>query len=86
MVTKADRKQSLREFLKSPCVATPRCQTCKGDKEIVAAVESFVVAQDKGQTAQTFVAFHRFLVNEYGYEFKETALFAHIKSCVRGSK
>ena len=80
---KVGRKQALQKFLKSPRKSNPRCETCKGDADVIAAVEVFVAAQDAGKTAQTFAAFHRFLVDEFDYGFKETALFNHIKMCVR---
>jgi len=80
----SDRKRAFQQFLKSPVVPMSRCETCKCDQETVQAIAAFVVAQDAGETVQTFAAFHRFLCDTYGYEWKETALFNHIKHCIRG--
>jgi hypothetical protein len=79
---KAGRKQALQKFLKSPRETNPRCETCKCDEDLVAAAKMFADARSTGKTAQTLAAFHRFLVEEFAYEYKATALFTHIKVCI----
>ncbi len=78
------KKAALEKFLKTPREPSRKCETCAGDPEIVKAIEVFLAAQDSGKTSQSFAAFYRFLVEAYGYVYKETALFNHVRRCLRG--
>jgi hypothetical protein len=82
LAVKVNRKAELEKFLKAPRNRAPlrRCETCKLDSETLDAIKDFKEATDCEQTATDF---HGFLVEVYDYPMGPTALYNHMKNCLK---